>query len=1140
MKRIPPLFPLIIAICTPSVHAIVDTNDNGMSDLWEYRYNDEQLFGETFDPDNDDDGDGWTNRQEAVADTDPLEANSPDGIMRPELVILNDVFLDLNHDGIDEFYTDVARICWPIKVGKQYTLLWSSELTEESWINVESADSGIDGMRTVYFPIAQFERSFWKVMIEDVHSDADGLTDHEEFLLGSNPLAADTSGDGVPDLWLAFHGFDPTVHHGAILFPGSVYSVVSAFRVGVQLRVGASPGDMDGDGVANHRDADPLNATVRWRRGASPAWMLRFPDVETDASFCSLSPAGTIMFVSPGSTQYRVFTPELTKRTVSRDPPAEGSGFFGPFCLPLHGDRAFGKNLTASSPPEVTWAYLHPADGSVSNAGVPANNPPETIFDATNLHVSGVGGGFGMRTDGVTPLFGGDPGLFESTENALSHGNGLRYWTYTDGTYDAGRLVSASASFPGFSAAVSPSATVALPDGPASTAVHHLVPTSDGLYVAEGAGSFVATTWPAPLLAHLGATRQGWVVDPTANGQRLWFNGRWHPLGEFLPPRASDGAHLEMLTIHQARDTGLIAAGIRYPGDEWKHAILTPVHLRIHHLQENTTIPWNDYLPGYHLDDPVLCKASDPNHPRSFENLAFDSPQQIVLQFSGPAIEQADSIDLEIQQVTAHPGWAGNAGDSQEEDFSFSPNSDSRNASAQVQSGSAAITIHCKDYAARAKLSLILKKSGSPLHADPIILTLPYDSNGDLIADCWQREQAKHWNRQFRMEPGNAGWVNPDDPQTWSAIFGLGGTADAELPDSDGPTGPMPAMAALGDGLTALDEYRGFFLDGGPEPGAPRHRRLSAARKDLLVECSEMEGIGNTGGSLLMPGFTDPGNDANGFAQAYSIGAIMGKVAAFFASEGPPIQSGADYFPGAAIDMWWVRDTLDDDAANIVYENGSVRAAYKYSGSFLDTQLSGQRQAWLSIYYDHELWDQNRPVHVQRYGLTPNGVGIMANLANRNTTCRHFTKLALQGRKGQFNASGDYVAVVNQAAREVDEAMDTSASHQGASIFVNSLSEEPTVGQAWANQGAFESALAYAVSHEVAHLFVIGRTRDPLTSSALGISPFDGGEHIAGNNNLLRGSSTIDGIRLHEEEIRKIHLRARASINRTLGGLAQP
>ena len=58
--------------------AIIDSNDNGMSDLWEQHFNNEELFPESFDPTADPDGDGWSNLQEATAGTDPdrrLRAN---------------------------------------------------------------------------------------------------------------------------------------------------------------------------------------------------------------------------------------------------------------------------------------------------------------------------------------------------------------------------------------------------------------------------------------------------------------------------------------------------------------------------------------------------------------------------------------------------------------------------------------------------------------------------------------------------------------------------------------------------------------------------------------------------------------------------------------------------------------------------------------------------------------------------------------------------------------------------------------------------------------------------------------------------------------------------------------------------------
>jgi hypothetical protein len=158
----------------------------------------------------------------------------------------------------------------------------------------------------------------------------------------------------------------------------------------------------------------------------------------------------------------------------------------------------------------------------------------------------------------------------------------------------------------------------------------------------------------------------------------------------------------------------------------------------------------------------------------------------------------------------------------------------------------------------------------------PIKLTLPNDNNGDKLADVWQRGEVQRWNQQFHLNQGDAAWVNPDDPSTWSPVFGPNGAEDAELADSDGDDGddgPMPAMADKGDGLSALDEYRGYFLDGGPGITTPKHHRLSVARKNALFQF------------IVMPEITDgntAGNFANPAAQAFDPAQRFQKVSTFF------------------------------------------------------------------------------------------------------------------------------------------------------------------------------------------------------------------------------------------------------------------
>lgn len=89
MKR--SLFALACWLLAPAAFAILDTNNNGVSDLWERDFNNGSLFDEFFDPQADPDKDGWTNAQEwggSVTSannwtpvTDPRSQNSdPNGV----------------------------------------------------------------------------------------------------------------------------------------------------------------------------------------------------------------------------------------------------------------------------------------------------------------------------------------------------------------------------------------------------------------------------------------------------------------------------------------------------------------------------------------------------------------------------------------------------------------------------------------------------------------------------------------------------------------------------------------------------------------------------------------------------------------------------------------------------------------------------------------------------------------------------------------------------------------------------------------------------------------------------------------------------------------------------------------------------
>ena len=144
----------------------VDQNANGMSDVWEWTYN---AYG--IDPNADSDGDGFSNLQEALAGTNPFDANSYPHI--PAMV-----------------YSASASnfsVTLPCALGKQYQLQSAAGAGGTNWV-VETnlvARSGTNVTLTV--PAAAAAR-FYRVAISDVDSDGDGLTDWEAYKLGLDPL----------------------------------------------------------------------------------------------------------------------------------------------------------------------------------------------------------------------------------------------------------------------------------------------------------------------------------------------------------------------------------------------------------------------------------------------------------------------------------------------------------------------------------------------------------------------------------------------------------------------------------------------------------------------------------------------------------------------------------------------------------------------------------------------------------------------------------------------------------------------------------------------------------------------------------------------------------------------------------------
>lgn len=160
---------IVLVFCLPEIlFANLDTNSNGLSDVWELIYGANGLT-----PTGDTDGDGFTNLEESIAATDPL---SP--LSYPQLTF--------------EFDGALLSLSWATALGKNYQLISDDSLAIPStqW-PVVATTVGNGSSQSFSTPVNGSQR-FFRLQIKDQDTDLDGLSDWEELAIGFDPKSKHT------------------------------------------------------------------------------------------------------------------------------------------------------------------------------------------------------------------------------------------------------------------------------------------------------------------------------------------------------------------------------------------------------------------------------------------------------------------------------------------------------------------------------------------------------------------------------------------------------------------------------------------------------------------------------------------------------------------------------------------------------------------------------------------------------------------------------------------------------------------------------------------------------------------------------------------------------------------------------------
>ncbi|MGB6222112.1 DUF1800 family protein, partial [Haloferula sp.] len=289
--------------------AIVDANDNGMSDVWEAVFS-----ARNIDPLADSDGDGSSNRDESVAGTNPFDAAS---VLRLQ---------------IDPLNGGSFTISCPLPNAKKYDVFHTEDLANPDWQPIASI---VTDDPFTYTDHVDASRGFYRVRVSDFDQDDNNLSDWEE---------ARTIVDTQSGILRVLSTGESVIPEGSAGNPSTVYKIATLSRV--TNKAWPVPAT-----VRISREGDDLGQKNVFLGFSEPAY--GSPDFDLTWKTSGMSA------VNYGGSNYRITFPQNVRDVYFEITAKSGTGG-SDILLNI---EAYGGGLTYEAPDRV-GVYILNDDGS--------------------------------------------------------------------------------------------------------------------------------------------------------------------------------------------------------------------------------------------------------------------------------------------------------------------------------------------------------------------------------------------------------------------------------------------------------------------------------------------------------------------------------------------------------------------------------------------------------------------------------------------------------------------------------------------------------------------------------------------------------------------------------------------------------